>query len=65
MRRRLQRQPQDCKNDNDGADGILESAVLDAAEFLVRHRHRTGQTHARLIFVLELKLVRDPADFVA
>ena len=48
--RRLQRQPQDRQNDNDGADRIHQSAVLDGGEFLVRHRHRAGQAHARLIF---------------
>ena len=46
--RRAQRQPQDDEHDDDGDETVAHGAFLDGGEFLVRHRHRPGESDGRL-----------------
>ena len=48
------------EHDDDGDDAVAHRAFLDGGEFLVRHRHRAGEPHGRLIFRGDLG--RDLAD---
>ena len=60
-----QREPQDAQHDRDGHHGVERGVLLDGGEFIVVHRHRTGQAHARLIIRRQMKIGGGLANGVA
>ena len=62
--RPAQSEPQDDEHDRNRYGGVQRGILLDRGELLVRHRHRAGQTQARLVLSREIEVASRLADGV-